>query len=366
MEKRMEGTIKSSLDVIIENCPESETGAIGNAFIVASSKIRRYSNIVVTLSGGSDSDIMLDMLTKLDVDKKIIYLFVNTGLEYRATKNHILFLERKYGVKIHKVQSKETIPVCCKRYGQPFVSKYASSMISRLQKHGFHWEDEPYETLAAKYNTDEGTCDSALKWWCNMNGEGSRFNIDWNPLLKEFILAYNPYFDISAECCHRAKKQVFLDFKKENNADLSMYGVRKAEGGIRAAAYKNCFTPKDDAADEFRPIFWMTDKDKVIYAQFYGVVHSACYTQYGLKRTGCVGCPYGQNLEAELEAAKKYEPNLCKAVCNVFKDSYIYTKMYREFQKTGSVNGVTLAEFKRNKAVYKRAKKPFEQLSFLF
>ena len=51
-----------------------------------------------------------------------------------------------------------------------------------------------------------------------------------------------------------------------------------------------------------------------------------------MKRTGCVGCPYSRELQHELDLIKKYEPKLHKAVCNVFKDSYEYTKQYYEFR----------------------------------
>ena len=47
----------------------------------------------------------------------------------------------------------------------------------------------------------------------------------------------------------------------------------------------------------------------------------------------CSGCPYGRNLNFELQVLETYEPKLNKAVNNVFKDSYEYTKKYREFVK---------------------------------
>lgn len=52
-----------------------------------------------------------------------------------------------------------------------------------------------------------------------------------------------------------------------------------------------------------------------------------------MKRTGCVGCPYGKDFEYELEVVKQYEPKLYKAVNNIFKDSYEYTRKYRQFIK---------------------------------
>lgn len=53
--------------------------------------------------------------------------------------------------------------------------------------------------------------------------------------------------------------------------------------------------------------------------------------EYGMSRTGCCGCPCALNFESELEILKTYEPKLYKAVTNVFKDSYEYTRKYREF-----------------------------------
>lgn len=65
----------------------------------------------------------------------------------------------------------------------------------------------------------------------------------------------------------------------------------------------------------------------------YDIEHSKCYTEYGLKRTGCAGCPFGRDFEYELEVIQKYEPKLYKAVNNIFGDSYEYTRKYREFVK---------------------------------
>lgn len=110
-----------------------------------------------------------------------------------------------------------------------------------------------------------------------------------------------------------------------------MYGVRKAEGGARRTAYKTCFSSNEDKCDEYRPIFWYLTETKKIYEEHYNVEHSRCYREYGLKRTGCAGCPYGRNFEEELAVIGQYEPQLFKAVNFVFKDSYEYTRAYKKF-----------------------------------
>ena len=110
-----------------------------------------------------------------------------------------------------------------------------------------------------------------------------------------------------------------------------MYGVRKAEGGARRSAYKTCFSSNDAGCDEYRPIFWYLADTKKVYETHYNIQNSRCYSEYGLKRTGCAGCPFSKNFEAELEAMRQYEPQLYIAVNSVFADSYAYTRNYKDF-----------------------------------
>ena len=307
--------------------------AIFNSFMVMDHKINDKNKIVVSISGGSDSDLLIDMFCKFDTSK-IDFVFFDTGLEYRATWEHIKYLEEKYGVKIKVIKAKKPIPLTCKRHGEPFLSKNVSENISRLQKHGFKWEDKPYDELVKEYPN----CKCALKWWCNEYDKSDRFNIRYNKLLKEFMIANPPNFNISSKCCQYAKKDLIHNLVKKEKYDLNVCGVRKSEGGVRATAYKNCFSDNSakGKADEYRPLFWYKDDDKKDYEDFYGIEHSKCYTEYGLKRTGCAGCPFGNNFEYELEVIEKYEPKLFKAVNNIFKNSYEYTRAYRKFVKENS------------------------------
>ena len=61
---------------------------------------QKYKTIFCSISGGSDSDVMMDIIYKVDVNKKVTYVWFDTGLEYEATKRHIEYLEKKYDVKI--------------------------------------------------------------------------------------------------------------------------------------------------------------------------------------------------------------------------------------------------------------------------
>ena len=293
-----------------------------------------HDNAVVAISGGWDSDILLHLIIICGGKDKSTFVFFNTGLEYDATKRHIKYLEEKYGIEIKVLPPIKPIPLCVREYGVPFWSKRVSDYISRLQRHNFKWEHKPFDVLYKEYPN----CKVALKWWCDAwpkgkDGQESRFNISYTPWLKEFMLENPPGFKISAKCCTYAKKEPVKKFMKASNSDLNCTGVRKAEGGTRATGFSSCYTAALAGPDQYRPLFWFTDADKMEFDEHYGITHSDCYEVWGMKRTGCAGCPFGKDFEGELALAEKYEPKFHKAMLNVFGASYDYTRRYLAFRK---------------------------------
>ena len=277
----------NELNIMLE---QLKNPVVGKALLTTYHKLNHgnYKKVLCSISGGSDSDIIIDMVSLCDNNNIVDYVFFDTGLEYEATKEHIKYLEKKYNISIQVCKPKIPIPLSCKRFGQPFLNKHVSEMMSRLQRHGFKWEDKTFDELYKEYPN----CKSALEWWCNTKPSPSH-NIKQNKLLKEFIIANPPNFLISQLCCKYAKKDLLHEKMKEGY-DLDISGVRKAEGGVRANAYKSCFDNKDNY-DRFRPIFWFSDDDKLYYRKLYNVSNSKCYSQYRLKRTGCCGCPFGRD-----------------------------------------------------------------------
>lgn len=152
----------------------------------------KYWQTTITLwfrLAGGDSDLVLDIIEKLKGNKHITYVWFNTGLEYQATKDHLEYLEKKYNIEILREPPTHSIPYCCKNYGLPFLNKQVSLNMEILQRHNFKWEDGTYEELSKQFPN----CSVALKWWCNANGEKSRFNIEQNKYLKEFLMSTPPY-----------------------------------------------------------------------------------------------------------------------------------------------------------------------------
>lgn len=295
--------------------------------------IRSHKKVMCSISGGYDSDIMLDMIERCGGHEKTTYVFNDTGLEYEATKRHLKDLTEKYGIQIEVTKPKKSIPTCIKEYGVPFWSKYVSGMMARLQKHGFQWEDEPFEVLWKRYPRNK----SSLRWWCNdfktKSGRASKFNIEYAGGMKEFIIANPPDFKISPKCCDIVKKDPAHALLKAGAFDLNCVGVRRAEGGARSTSYTSCYDQIFCGPDQFRPLFWTTGAEKEIYRSFYGVQRSDCYEIWGMKRTGCAGCPFGKDFEEELRLAEQYEPNMHRAMLAIFGESYDYTRRYLEFRK---------------------------------
>lgn len=290
-----------------------------------------HESPICAVSGGSDSDDVLDIVFSLDEDKKVKYIFFDTGIEMEATKEHLDYLEQKYGIEIERVKSEIPVPLAVKKYGQPVFSKHISEMMMRLQKHNFQWEDASFEELIEKYPN----CKSALKWWCDCkpncsNGKSGILGIGAKPFLKQFIIENPPKFQISNKCCHYAKKVPMKGTVKHRCPDLTITGIRKSEGGIRTVAYHNCYGTSA-LGDEWRPLFWFTNRDKEAYEIACNVEHSKCYTLYGLKRTGCAACPFG-DFEKELSALKEYEPKLYAFVSALFKESFAYMRAYSEYK----------------------------------
>lgn len=312
---------------VLNSAPENKL--IRNTMKKADLLLNSYKNPVCSISGGSDSDVMLDLLERVRNGRKITYVFFDTGIEYQATKNHLNDLEAQYGIEIVRWRAKKPVPVGCREYGVPFLSKDISNKISRLQEKNFEWENAPLADLLEKYDK----CQNGIKWWADARGERSKFSIKRNAGLKEFMLNTPPEFRISEKCCNGAKKDSAKEFLKEEKSTLDITGERQAEGGLRAVRHTSCFEPlHSSGVAKYMPLYFWSDEDKQQYKEHYGLRYSDCYEVYGMKRTGCCGCPFNSRFEEELEVVKKYEPQLYKAAISIFGKSYEYPRAYRKFR----------------------------------
>ena len=88
-------------------------------------RLTEHPHAICSYSGGADSDIMIDLIERtreMFSLPPVDYVFFNTGLEMRATKEHVKATAEKYGVDIRECRPKVNIVTASRRYGLPFVS----------------------------------------------------------------------------------------------------------------------------------------------------------------------------------------------------------------------------------------------------
>lgn len=316
---------------------------------IVARRLIEHPNAICSYSGGSDSDILLDLIERTRAVfnlPPVKYVFFNTGLEMKATKDHVKAVAKKYGVEIEEHRPKVNIVNATRKYGVPFVSKIMSAGLSEWQKKEIPLtiakEYEEAEDKAAKrqeLRERYPKCENVINFLCCCNAAGEprphiQLVINSSKYMRDFIGECPPDFRISANCCNCCKKQVAHMVQKD--FDMIITGERRDEGGMRSVPRKDntslCFTETSSGQYRLRPLYYVSDADKAWCKDHYGIKYSDAYEVYGLTRTGCCGCPISYKAVDDLEKIRPYEPNLVKAAWNVFGKSYEYRKKYNEYK----------------------------------
>lgn len=316
---------------------------------IIAKRLKEHPNAICSYSGGADSDILIDLIERVRKMYKlppVKYAFFNTGLEMKATKNHVKTQAEKYGVEIAEYRPKVNIVTASRKYGIPFVSKIMSAGLNQWQKKGVPL------TVADEYNEAEDkaekrkelknrypNCESVLNFLCCCNSAGEprpniQLVINSSKYMLDFIKEHPPTFQISADCCTYCKKNLAHEIQKPY--EMIITGERRDEGGMRSVPRQDntslCFTETSSGQYRLRPLYYVSDSDKAWYKEYYGIRYSDAYEVYGLTRTGCCGCPISYKAVEDLEKIRPYEPVLVKAAWNVFGASYRYRQQYNEYK----------------------------------
>ena len=339
---------------------------------IIAKRLYQHPKAICSYSGGADSDILIDLIerTRAMFDYRIPavkYAFFNTGLEMKATRDHVKTTAEKYGVSIEEYRPKINIVQAVRTYGVPFVSKIMSVGLSEWQKKGVPLsiaeEYEQAEDKAAKrkeLRERYPKCESLINFLCCCNSAGEprpniQLVINSSKYMRDFIAEHPPEFQISAKCCDYCKKQVAHSVQKDY--DMIITGERRDEGGMRSVPSKDntslCFTETSSGQYRLRPLYYVSDADKQWYKDYYGLRYSDAYEVYGLTRTGCCGCPISYKAVDDLELIRPYEPNVVKAAWNIFGKSYEYRAEYNRYKKnrleaeknTVSKNQISIEEY---------------------
>lgn len=312
-------------------------------------RLIEHPKALCSYSGGSDSDILLHLIERVRQMfslPPVEYAFFNTGLEMEATKRHVREMAEKYGVNIVTHRPKKSIVTACRENGLPFVSKIMSQGLNGVQRKGIpltiadeyaQAEDKPAKRreLSARYPH----CESEINFLCCCNSAGEprpdiQLVINSSKYMLDFLRENPIPFRVSNRCCDICKKQPAHAAQKEY--EMVITGERRDEGGMRSVPRKDntalCFTEAANGQYRLRPLYYVTDADKQWYKEYYGIRYSDAYEVYGLKRTGCCGCPISSRAVEDLERIRPYEPNLVKAAWAVFGDSYRYRQQYNKYK----------------------------------
>lgn len=169
-----------------------------------------HEHICISVSGGSDSDCIVHLVCTYFPEflDKCKFVFVNTGLEYDATKRHLCDLEKRYGITIDRIRGQSVVSVV-RKYWIPILSKIKSTFINDYVRGLPYAERIVFYDGAKSYN--------AMKF-----SENQRIlarNIKENGI------------KVSSKCCTLSKKQPLHDYNIEHEIDLSVTGERQIEGG---------------------------------------------------------------------------------------------------------------------------------------
>lgn len=246
----------------------------------------------LSYSGGRDSHLLYWFIKEYAPEfSSIKVVSVNTYMEHKEIKERIY---KNSDIVLLPTMKPFEIK---EKYGIPCFSKWQDDMIHRYQ----NGSRRPY-LIERVTGVHKDTGEKII----------GRFKL--NQKAKELLLS-NKLHKVSPKCCTKLKKEPAKKFEKETGLK-AILGVRGNESGLRKTQYKSCFT-KDK---KFTPLWDLTDEmEEAIYQQ-YNIEVPKVYKY--IKRTGCMGCPYGSwkgDTEKELELIDAHQRDF---VCKYFKESY--------------------------------------------
>lgn len=241
-------------------------------------------NYYLSYSGGKDSHFLYWFIKEYLHDDKIEIVAVNTYMEHPEISARMY----KYADRVLLPEMK---PLEVKdKYGSPCFSKIQDEFIMRYQK---GCRTEPLMNLITGKNK-------------------STFNL--NKTARELTLS-GKIHKVSPMCCKKLKKETMHRYEKQSGKK-PILGVRGAEGKLRSAQYKACFT-KDG---KFTPLHDLSDELLNAIYKRYQIEIPNIYKY--IDRTGCFGYPYGSWKHHTEKELKLLSQNQYKFVVNLFHESY--------------------------------------------
>lgn len=260
-------------------------------------------NFYISFSGGKDSTVVHHLVDMALPDNKIPRVFANTGIEYLEIVNFVKKMSEN-DERFVLIKPSKPIKETLETYGYPFKSKQHSKWLDNYQRKGMYWAIENY--LGEGEKTLYRSCPNILKY---------QFTDDFT-------------LKISDQCCLKMKEEPLNKWAKENNKNISILGLMRAEGGRRMKT--QCLAFKGGKLHSFQPLAVINEEWEKWYIEEHDIDICKLYREpYNFKRTGCKGCPFALNLQNELDTLNKYFPAERKQ-CEI-----IWKPVYDEYRRLG-------------------------------
>ena len=240
---------------------------------------RHYNGrVAVAFSGGKDSVTLLDLARRAFPDIPAVY--VDTGLEYPEIRDFVKTIPN-----VTWLRPKMPFPKVIERYGYPVVSKDAAKRIYYARK-GSEW---------------------AIRHLNGQNADGTHSKYNERYMKWRFLV--DAPFPISDHCCEVMKKALLHRYARENGRK-QIVGTMACESARRQTNYLktgcNAFQAKEPKSQPMS--FWM-ERDVLAYLRMTGIPYAPIYGKIvekggklvttGARRTGCMFCMFGIQLEKE-------------------------------------------------------------------
>lgn len=281
---------------------------------------RTKGKCFISFSGGKDSTIVAMLYLMLKKEGRvgeIPLVFSDTKVEFDAIYSYIDWFSKNIQ-EVTYLQIEKPFAKILKEDGKPALSKLKSACLATYQKQLAEGNPDVFKVARVR-NMVEGSYGYRVP------------NKYFHFLHEDFDIR------ISSKCCDYLKKKPFHKYEIEQGMEGFITGIRSSEGGIRKQQAKTCTTmsrvTRSKSIIHSMPIHDWEDDIVEEFIKEYKVPLSRAYTEYGLRRTGCVGCPYSTDLGTQLEVLHKHEPNKYKACMRLLGDVYIQQEVQLPFDE---------------------------------
>ena len=235
--------------------------------------------VTVSISGGKDSAVLLDLARRCFPDIEAVY--VNTRLDFPEVRR---FAMNTPNVTV--LQPKMRFAEVIKEYGWCFPTKETACTIYYARK-GSAW---------------------AIKRLQGLNGDGTQSKYRQSHYVKWAYLVDSP-FKISDRCCSIMKEAPLEKYEKESGKH-PMVGTMAVESERRRQAWLQTGCNNFDSKHPIsKPLSFWTTQDILRYIREYSLPIASVYgdiveddkgrlTTTGEQRTGCIMCPIGAYRDA--------------------------------------------------------------------